>query len=158
MTDAQETDAFPYEHFCNYFPQFDPAKDEANTPEFVAACGERATMYVSGLGQSVWLHGRRRIYAVCLLAAHILFLAKKEQSGADKGGSGLGGADAVGPVTSASVGGVSVSMQTPTTSGDGAFEWWLNKTPFGQEFLALIRTRGPMMAFVGSRTPVLPLR
>lgn len=158
MDCRDETDAFPYEHFCDYFPQFDPAKNEANTPEFVAACGERAMMYVSGMRQSVWLNGRRRVYAVCLLAAHILFLSNKEKSGAGQGGSGLGGADAIGPVTSASVGGVSVSMQTPPSSSDGAFEWWLNKTPYGQEFLALARTRGPMMAFVGSKTPVLPLR
>ena len=109
-------------------------------------------MYLSRY-DSVWLKGSRRIYAHCLLAAHIIYLTNKlEKDTAD-------GSDApIGPVTNASVGGVSVGMQTPQTSGDGALEWWLNKSPYGQEFLAFVRTRGPMMAYIGSKTPVLPLR
>lgn len=144
---------FPYDHFLNYFPEFKPKRcDDSITPEFIIACGSRASMYLSDF-DSVWLKGERRLYAHCLLAAHIVYLTnkvKKETAG--------GGDAAVGPVTNASVGGVSVGMQTPTSSQDGAFEWWLNKSPYGQEFLAIIRTRGPMLAYIGSKTPVLPLR
>lgn len=143
---------FPYEHFLNYFPQLAPEKVTSNTPEFIVACGDRAAMYLSDYN-SVWLHGKRRIYAHCLLAAHIIYLTNKLEKDT------AGGADApIGPVTNASVGGVSVGMMTPQTSSEGAFEFWLNKSPYGQEFLSLIRTRGPMVAFIGSKTPVLPLR
>jgi hypothetical protein len=158
MNQDHPTGPFPYEHFCNYFPQYNPEKNTGITAEFVVSCGLRAMMYLSEW-PSAWLNGARREYALCLLAAHIIYLTNKEAGEAtSKGGNGIGGVVGVGPVTSASVGGVSVSMMTPTTSSDGAFEWWLNKSPYGQEFLAIVRTRGPMVAFVGSKTPVLPLR
>lgn len=142
---------FPYDHFVNYFPDMAPP---ANTAEFLTACGNRAMLYLSDYN-SVWLKGERRKYAACLLAAHIIYLDNqmKRDGGADGHGD-LG----VGPVTSTGVGGVSISMQAPNSSSDGPFEWWLNKSPYGQEFLALTRVRGPYVAVIGSRTPVLPLR
>ena len=148
---------FPYDHFLNYFPEMGPDKVPGNTPEFLCACGNRAGMYLSRY-ESVWLNGERKLYAHCLLAAHIVYLTNKAKAEAEKSAATGTSDAAVGPVTSASVGGVSVSMQTPPSSSDGPFEWWLNKSPYGQEFLALIRTRGPSFAYIGSKTPVLPLR
>lgn len=149
--------AFPYDHFLEYFPELAPEKITTNTPEFIVGCGRRAAMYLSNY-DNVWLNGDRRIYAHCLLAAHIIYLTNKTQDDIGEGGNGKMGDVPVGPVTSTGVGGVSISMQTPGSSNDGPFEWWLNKSPYGQEFLALIRTRGPSIAFIGSKTPVLPLR
>ena len=146
---CEHPDAFPYEQFIAWFPKFGPP---ANSVEVITGAGNRALMYLSD-HDSVWLRGRRRQYAMCLLAAHVMTLDNKQNSEMENGGD-----TTVGPVTSSSVGGVSVSMMTPNSSGDGPFEWWLNKTPYGQEFLALLRTRAPFMAFVGSRNPVLPLR
>lgn len=149
---------FPYEHFLNYFPQFSPETATENTPVFLYACGDRAAMYLSNY-PSAWLNGKRRLYAHCLLAAHIVYLTRLVERETSKvGGMSGSGEASVGPVTSASVGGVNVSMAAPQSSGDGAFEFWLNRSPYGQEFLGLIRTRGPMIAFIGSKTPVLPLR
>ena len=103
---------------------------------------------------SVWLRGERRIYAHCLLTAHILCLTNQNDKETN-GGEGVG---SVGPVISSSVGGVSVSLQSPNSSNDGPFEFWLNKTVYGQEFLGFIRTRGPTIAHIGSKNAVLPLR
>ena len=149
---------FPYDHFVYFFPQYQPSADGLKySPEYVTGFGNRAAMWLTNY-DNVFLKGERRIYAHCLLTAHVIYLTEQQEKEAASGGAGGTGAMAVGPVTSASVGGVSVSMQTPQSSGDGPFEWWLNKSPYGQEFLALIRTRGPAVAFVGSHHPVLPLR
>lgn len=151
-------EGFPYDDFVGYFPQLSPEKSD-NTAEFIVGCGNRAMMYLSRW-ESAWLSGRRKTYAICLLAAHVVYLTNKTDSEVNPTGAPGGGqGDAsVGPVTSASVGGVSVSMQTPASASQDEFRWWLNKSPYGQEFLALIKTRGPKLAFVGSRTAVLPLR
>ena len=145
---------FPYDDFIEFFPQFAPPRNDEET---IVSCGRRAMMYHSRQ-DSVWLKGEKKLYALCLLAAHILYLTNKLNADTPDGGAGQEAEAPVGPMTSASVGGVSVSFNAPQSSGDSAFKWWLNKTQYGQEYLALIETRGPFMAFVGAHNPVLPLR
>lgn len=145
-------EAFSVDVFLNYFPALGPDVNADHTYERIAAAGARAEMYITPF-DSAWLFGRRRGYALSLLAAHVLYLDDEQKKDAENGEP-----SAVGPVTTASVGGVSVSMQTPESSSESDLKWWLNKSPYGQEFLALLVSRGPFMAFIGSKTPVLPLR
>ena len=154
MIEAKRPWTFPYEDFLEYFPQFAPPR---NTAAFILACGKRAQMYHSRY-DSVWLNGEKKLYALCLLTAHILYLTNKLNADTPDGGAGQEAEAPVGPMTSASVGGVSVSFNAPQSSGDSAFKWWLNKTQYGQEYLALIETRAPFIAFVGAHNSTLPLR
>lgn len=147
-------EGFPFDHFEEFFPDM----VGSHTPEQIVSCGNRAMIYFSRF-ESPWLHGNKKTYAICLMAAHVIYLADQLKAQTAPEGEGGAGAEApVGPVTSTSVGGVSVSMQTPPSSNDGEFKWWMNKSPYGQELLALIKASAPKMMFVGSRTPILPLR
>ena len=61
-----------------------------------------------------------------LLTAHILVIENKVKKG-----------DTVGTVTNATIDKVSVTLLAPNANSD--FKFWLNQTPYGQQYLALIK-------------------
>lgn len=78
-----------------------------------------------------------RILLIELMAAHLITLAGLDPvTGIVKGS-----ASATGFETSASVGGVSVSLQAPIARN--AFEQWINSTGYGQQYWALLVANVP---------------
>ena len=73
-----------------------------------------------------------RILLIELMAAHLITLAGLDPVT----GIAKGSASATGFETSASVGGVSVSLQAPIVKN--AFEQWINSTGYGQQYWALL--------------------
>lgn len=73
-----------------------------------------------------------RILLIELMAAHLITLAGLDPVT----GIAKGSASATGFETSASVGGVSVSLQAPIAKN--AFEQWINSTGYGQQYWALL--------------------
>ena len=104
---------FDLAKFRILFPQFDSVTDEV-----VTAVAEQAACYISstctsGCGGEL----------LNLMVAHMLELRNQIATG---GGKAL---------TSASMGGVSVSLAQPAKASDR--NSWLFMTPFGQQYLAL---------------------
>lgn len=93
------------------FPQFDSVPDET-----VTVVAEQAACYISSACDC-------GVELLSLMVAHMLELREQIATG---GGKAL---------TSASMGGVSVSMAQPAKADDR--KTWLFMTPFGQQYLAL---------------------
>lgn len=98
-----------------------------------------ATMYVSNNNCGV-LKDKARAYVINLITAHLFNLAEKQSVEDGETGSSL-------PITSASEGTVSVSLETPNSKN--GFHFWLNQSPYGIEALALIRLKGSIGLYVG---------
>lgn len=78
-----------------------------------------------------------RILLIELMTGHLITLAKIDPTTGKVGGMG----EVTGFETSASVGGVSVSLQAPQSKN--ALEQWLNSTGYGQQYLALLIANCP---------------
>ena len=142
----------PTEPFCDYrdkpldtelffafLPEF---QDSPVYPlNFLSAAAKEAGMYV----QPTWcreLDGEERLYAYFLIVAHIAVLNKRQQTGlvgtATPGSGVTAGMDTMpGVMTSASVGGVSVT-KTGITQPKNFWEEWFYQTPYGRKYLTLM--------------------
>lgn len=138
---------FDREVFLSFWPEFN---DTTVYPsELVENIGKRARFYVTG-DNSMHLDGEDRNYARSLMTAHMIVLAVRartlatNQSTTGSGGAAgsVGGVGGSGILQSASVGGVSVSMAVPQSND--AWSYWLNQTPYGQEYLAFMSLHCPM--------------
>lgn len=109
---------FPLDKFRALFPQFVDVADAT-----VEAQAEMAMCFVGARGctcsSQMWL----------LLTAHLLYLSA--QMVASGGG-------VAGPVTSSSIGKVSVSFAAPAVGTD--WNYWLALSPYGQQFAALYQS------------------
>ena len=105
------------------FPAF---SDTARFPNAtLESCWDRAGCYVdNATGSDIGDSCRRNL--VELMAAHLCQL-----------GVIIGNGKTPGIKTSASVGGVSVSIQAPPV-GSSQWAWWLNLTAYGQQFQACL--------------------
>ncbi len=126
------TNVFNLTAFQALFPEF-----AATDPTALASYWAMATSYIDA-ADSVLLSGDPLTLALNLMTAH---LAKSFKS--------LNSGKASAPVTSATEGSVSVSMQPPPTK-DG-WQFWLASTPYGVQLWALLRAQaaGASGAFVG---------
>jgi hypothetical protein len=104
---------FDLAKFRILFPQFSSVTDEV-----VMAVAEQAACYISSA-----CTGACGVELLNLMVAHMLELRNQIATGGGKA------------ITSASMGGVSVSMVQPTGASDRAA--WLFITPFGQQYAAL---------------------
>jgi hypothetical protein len=78
-----------------------------------------------------------RVLLIELMTAHLITLSNIDPTTHESTGSG----SVTGFETSASVGGVSVSLQTPIARN--AFEQWINSTGYGQQYWALLVANCP---------------
>lgn len=137
---------FDYDLFTAVLPEF---ADTALYPvPLVEQCGKRARFYITD-DTCLYLDGADRAYARALMVAHLVTLAARRSLSAAEP-SGAAGASSSsdfsrlsdnGVVTSASVGGVSVSMQPPQSSS--GWEYWMNLTPYGTELLGFLSAHVP---------------
>lgn len=143
--------------FLAVFPQFADANMYART--LVEVCFKRAWFYCAKFSQCDQLDGDDRLYAQMLMAAHILVLTKRQQAVAANptgqipglpagtqmvtgGYSITGQMGTTGMVSSASIGGESVSLTLPQSTN--AWEYWLNQTPYGVEYQAFMSSHAPV--------------
>lgn len=138
---------FDYDTFFAFFPEFDPsdAEDSGDRPQytrsFIAGAAKQAAMFV----KPTWcreLDGDDRLYAYFLTVAHMCVLIKQQQSGlvgtATPGFGSTAMMDTMpGVMTSASVGGVSVS-KTGLFNPRNWWEFWYNQTPYGRTLMVFL--------------------
>lgn len=119
---------FPLEKFRLLYPQFAEVSDET-----VEAQAEMALCFAGARGCScssqMWM----------LLTAHLLQLAANMAAN----GGGVSG-----PVTSSSIGKVSVSFAAPPVGTD--WNYWLSLSPYGTQFAALYQACNTA-SYVGGR-------
>lgn len=120
---------FPLALFRTLYPQFSAVSDEV-----VLAVAQQALCFTSERGcqctEQMWL----------LMVAHLLQLAANAAAG---NGS-------VGQLSGASIDKVSVSFAMPPATD--AWSYWLNGTPFGQQFAALMKRCQGAAFYVGGRS------
>lgn len=106
--------------------------------KLIVSSVKRARMFVPVWSQCDYLDGYDRKYARGLLVAHIVTLTKADMAAEElkNASGGLGSGANNGIKTSASVGSVSVSYTIPQSKD--AWEFWLNKTPYGLEYQAFL--------------------
>lgn len=139
---------FNLDDFYAFFPEFDNA--ETYAPSLIVSAGKQARMWISR-EDCAQLYGEERAYAYYCMVGHLIMMTVKERNGANPAGMvpGQGAASMSGAVggsgllQSASVGGVSVSMQVPQYF-KGAWDWWLGQTPYGQKLMAFLESRVPI--------------
>lgn len=89
-----------------------------------------------------------RVLLIELMAGHLITLNNIDPTTHESTGSG----DVSGFETSASVGGVSVSLQAPIAKD--AFEQWIQSTGYGQQYWALLVANNPTpVHYVGAYRP-----
>lgn len=142
---------FDFEVFYAFFPEFNGSETYPET--FLSAVAKEAAMFV----KPTWcreLDGDDRLYAYMLVVAHIAVLNKRQQVGlvgtATPGAGASAGMDTMpGVMTSASVGGVSVS-KTGTMQPKSHWEAWFYQTPYGRTYLAFMEQEsGPGLYYEG---------
>ena len=142
--------------FLSLFPEFD--NSEVYSRALVEGCVKRAWFYCCRFSQCDQLDGDDRYYAQCLMSAHIIMLTIRVRGAAAGSGSGgtvpgfppgvkmIGSSSSIsgqiGIVTSASIGGESVSLTLPQSQS--AWEFWLNQTPYGIEYQAFMSSHAPV--------------
>lgn len=119
---------FPLALFRTLYPQFNAVSDEV-----VLAVAQQALCFTSERGckctEQMWL----------LMVAHLLQLAA----------NGAAGNGSIGQLSGASIDKVSVSFAMPPSTD--AWSYWLNGTPFGQQFAALMKRCQGGAFYVGGR-------
>lgn len=121
--------------FRQQFPQF---ADETEYPDaIITVTWDIATCYVSD-NPCGPLPEKCRQTAINMMVAHLLTINDQLDAG-----------NAGGIVTSSTVGSVSVSLQAPTSASP--FQYWLNKTPYGQQLLSLLSAASVGGFYLGGR-------
>lgn len=143
------TDApFNLDNFYSYFPEF--RGSDVYSVELLVSAGKQARFWIAR-EDCAQLCGDEREYAYYCMVGHLVMMTVKERNGANPGamvpgggaGSLSGGVGGSGLLQSASVGGVSVSMQVPQFFKN-SWDWWLGQTPYGQKLLAFLESRVPI--------------
>mgnify|MGYP004447506049 CR=1 FL=1 len=134
---------FPQTEFLAQFTEFGNA--EEYPLDKIMLCGRRAMMHVTEDCDGMPMHGRYRFYALFLLTAHILLLDKTDSTETENGQITSGGVE-----FKATVGSISVEKTKPNSFTTDEWEYWLNKTAYGREFLAYMSTRAPAGIFLNT--------
>ena len=141
---------FPYDEFISMFPEL--GDSDKFSLEMLATAYKKSVYFVPNQCCD-YLDGRERLYARFLMSAHITILDKQLSTEIGKNPDGLpyrsGQSIGItnGMVASASVGGVNVSMQLPQSAS--AWEYWLNQTKYGQQYLAYMSSKTPAGIYFG---------
>lgn len=117
------------DQFRATFPPFaDPA---LFTDAFIESQWDLATAFMNPW-DSCFINGARLQQALNLLTAHLIFLSELINKGAASGGGAQ-----VGPMASASIDKVAVSMVAPPTRN--GWQYWLSSSPYGLTLWALLQ-------------------
>ena len=157
--DPVSTVGFSRETLAEFFPEF--GEGSAYEEAVIKSAVRQTPFWLSPEG-CAHLDGDERVYALCCMAGHLIAMAAKERAAAPgastasstapagstvASASGVSGAvGGSGLIQSASVGGVSVSMQVPSYY-KGSWDWWLSQTPYGQRLLAFLSSRVPVAIY-----------
>ena len=125
--------------FRAQFPAFSSVTDVSVTMYF-----NMASDFISVKNYGL-LKDNSRTLALYLLTAHLLQIAGQVIANA-----------AVGTVTIATEGSVSVSLLQPTASNE--FKFWLNQSVYGQQLLALLSAKSAFGFYVGGSTAQANIR
>lgn len=143
--------------FLAMFPEFDG--NDIFPRAMIEGCAKRAWFYCSRYSQCDQLDGDDRMYAQALMTAHLIVIVTRQKavvenknttvSGLPSGVVMVGQKTSVtgqmgttGMVTSASIGGESVSLTLPQSQS--AWEYWLNQTMYGVEYQAFMSSHVPV--------------
>lgn len=126
--------AFDYAKFGEMFPEFSTLSEQ-----YVQFRWDIAICYVSDENYGC-LSGTCRENVLLYVTAHIIQIenATRGESGAEAG-----------VITSASIDKISVTVQAPPNADKSAFAYWLNKTPYGQNALALLKSASVGGLYIG---------
>ena len=116
--------------FRAQFPSFAASSDATITLYW-----EMAANYISVNNYGLLKDSARQL-ALYLLTAHLLQIASAAASGT-----------AIGTITSATEGSVTVALLQPTANNE--FKFWLNQSPYGQQLLALLSAKAAFGFYVG---------
>lgn len=153
MDAGQDGNTFMMEDFLGCFPEF--SDESVYTRQSVMLAGDAAMMHVGEERPKMPLRGRQRVYALFLMAAHILYLRRQNAQGvADGGLNGTGTSSSSMPggiPFKAQIGNVTVEYTKPNTFTSDDWTYWLSQTPYGQELLALLETVCPLGIYLNGR-------
>lgn len=133
--EAPKPFVFPKDDFLAEFPEFGTGFTEAQ----VVRCGKAASKYITE-----WRNGfplkepDDRLYAMFLMAAHLLAMRKNAADEMANGNLPAGGR-----VRKATVGAVSVETDSPNSYTSDDYNYWLSQTTYGQELLAYLANAAP---------------
>ena len=105
----------------------------------------QATCFVSDEDFGI-INGLCRLQLINLMTAHLIYIWNLVNN-RNGDSSGDGGLDDTGNITSASIGDVSISVMPPPATDD--FSWWINQTPYGKQFLALLSIQSKGGFYIG---------
>lgn len=148
---------FDTDTFLAWFPEFDG--NEIFPRALIESCAKRAWFYCCKFSQCDQLDGDDRKYAQGLMTAHLIVIVTRQRAvvenknstvtGLPTGVTMVGGKTAAtgqmgttGMVTSASIGGESISLALPQSQN--AWEFWLNQTMYGVEYQAFMSSHVPV--------------
>ena len=131
---------FQTDDFLAEFPEFGDAT--VFPLQTVTIAGRSAMRFITHSVDGFPLVGSDRVYALFLLTAHILTLAKNASDSIAAGATPSGGL-----VVKSTVGSVTVEMQKPNTYTQTEWEYWLNQTTYGQQLQAYLSVAAPAGMF-----------
>ena len=148
---------FDTDTFLAWFPEFDG--NEIFPRALIESCAKSAWFYCCKFSQCDQLDGDDRKYAQGLMTAHLIVIVTRQRAvvenknstvtGLPTGVTMVGGKTAAtgqmgttGMVTSASIGGESISLALPQSQN--AWEFWLNQTMYGVEYQAFMSSHVPV--------------
>ena len=135
---------FPLDKFFAEFPEFSDAS--IYPVPLVQRCGTRAMLHVGPEAFFMPMKGHSRCYALMLMTAHLLVLAKQDYDSISQGGSGGPG----GSEFKATIGSVSIERTKPNSFTVDDWSYWLNETPYGRELLAYLDLQAPAGIFLNT--------
>lgn len=136
---------FPIEVFLAEFPEFNNAT--TYTQAMIARCGKAASKYITQWECGFPLSDPDdRMYALFLMAAHILSLRKAAQDEVAGGNTPAGGR-----VRKATVGAVTIETDSPNSYTSDDYIYWLSQTTYGQELLAYLNNAAPCGVFMNTK-------
>ena len=143
--------------FLAIFPEF--GGNELFDRKLIESSAKRAWFYCCRFSQCDQLDGDDRLYAQCLMTAHLIVLLTRQRAVVENKDSTISGLPngvrmvgmktaatgqmgTTGIVTSASIGGESVSLTLPQSQN--AWEFWLKQTMYGIEYQAFMSSHVPI--------------
>lgn len=122
------------EDFRAAFPEF---SDETKYPtQYITRFLTQAQLYISN--QNYRIKPEVRILAIEYMTGHLITLAAQDGAGNANAGADTAGSTIIG----STVDNVSVSLQAPMAKN--AFEQWVQTTPYGKQYWALMVANNPV--------------